>query len=60
MFISLCEQLHLLLDKMRKSVLVDHKNTVFEILEDPSPELIAIYQALKITWPKKFSYKPNL
>jgi transposase len=55
-----CEQFHLLLNRMRKINLVDHTNELFEIMEDPPSELAPIYLALKITWPKKFSNRPNL
>lgn len=55
-----CEQLHLMLDKMRKTHVVDSNNELFELLEDPPIELIPIYQALKIKWPKKFSNRPIL
>lgn len=54
------EQLHLLLDRMRVIRLVDYKNDLYEFIEDPPPQLPAIYQALKIKWPKKFGCKPNL
>ena len=54
------EQLHLMLDKMRKVQIVDHQNELFEFLEDPPAELTAIYQALKIKWSKKFGNRPNL
>ena len=55
-----CEQLHLMLDKMRKVQIVDQQNELFEFLEDPPAELPAIYQALKIKWSKKFGNRPNL
>jgi len=55
-----CDNLHLLLDQMRKTVITDHKSTVFEILEDPPPQLVHVYQALKISWPKKFSHRASL
>jgi transposase len=54
------EQLHLLLDRMRVVRLIDHKNDLFEFIEDPPLQLSSIYHALKIKWPKKFSCKPNL
>jgi transposase len=54
------EQLHLMLDKMRKVQIIDSQNELFEFLEDPPAELPAIYQALKIKWPKKFGNRPNL
>ena len=54
------EQLHLMLDKMRKVQIVDSKNELFEFLEDPPVELIPVYQALKIKWPRRFGNKPNL
>lgn len=54
------EQLHLLLDKMRIMRIIDHRNDLFELAEDPPPQLLPIYQALKIKWPKKFGYRPNL
>ena len=54
------EQLHLLLDKMRKVQIINHKNELFEIVENTPTELISVYRALKIKWPKKFSCRPNL
>ncbi len=54
------EQLHLMLDKMRKVQIIDSHNELFEFLEDPPAELPAIYQALKIKWSKKFGNRPNL
>ena len=54
------EQFHLLLNKMRKVHLVDYKDELFEIIEDPPPELVPAYLALKIKWPKKFGNRPNL
>lgn len=48
------EQMHLLLDKMRKVKIQDSNNQIFELLENPPPELITIYQKLHITWHKKF------
>jgi transposase len=55
-----CQQLHILLDKMRKAKITDQNNITFEFLEEPPPDLVDIYQALHITWPKKFSHKINL
>jgi transposase len=54
------EQLHLMLDKMRKVQIIDSQNELFEFLEDPPAELPAIYQALKIKWSKKVGNRPNL
>lgn len=54
------EQLHLLLNAMRKTKLTDDKDKTFEILEDPPPELPSIYRALKISWPLKFKYRADL
>lgn len=54
------EQLHLLLDHMRVTRIIDHRDDLFEIAEDPPPQLLPIYNALKIKWPKKFGYKPTL
>ena len=54
------EQLHLLLDRMRVMQIIDHKNDLFELAEDPPPQLLPIYCALKIKWPKKFGSRPNL
>lgn len=55
-----CEQLHLLLDRMRKVKIIDSNNEFFEIIEDPPCELIPVYKALKISWPNKFAYRANL
>ena len=49
-----------MLDKMRKVQIVDYKNELFELREEPPVELIPVYQALKIKWPRKFGNKPNL
>lgn len=54
------EELHLLLDKIRVTQLVDYKDNLFEILENPPEELPFIYQALNTKPPQKFSCKPNL
>lgn len=54
------EQLYLLLNRMRKVCIIDANNHSFEFLEDPPPELLAVYQALKIQWPEKFQYLPKL
>lgn len=54
------EQLHLILDRMRKVKIINHKNETFEFAEDPPIELIPVYRALHIKWPKKFVHKPNL
>jgi transposase len=50
------EQLHILLDKMRKVQIVNSQNELFEFFEDPPLDLIPVYHALKIKWPKKFGY----
>jgi transposase len=55
-----CEQLHLLLDRMRTVRIKNNKEEWFEFLEDPPPELIPVYQALKISWHKRFSYHTHL
>jgi len=54
------EQLHLMLGTMRKTQIVNDKGKVFELLEDPPLELISIYQALNISWPRKFKYRQDL
>jgi transposase len=54
------EQLHLMLDRMRKVKIIDSNNTPFELSENPPHELAPIYKALKISWPKKIISKPNL
>jgi transposase len=54
------EQLHLMLDAMRKTRITNDKDKVFEFLEDPPPELVPIYKTLKITWPQKFKYRADL
>jgi transposase len=54
------EQLHIMLDKMRKVQIIDSKNDVFEFFENPPAELISVYRMLKIKWPKKFGYNPDL
>ena len=55
-----CEQLHLLLNRMRIVRIINSKEEWFEVLEDPPPELIAVYQALKIGWHKRFSHHTGL
>lgn len=55
-----CDTLHTLLNKMRKIQIIDQKNTMFEFLENPQVELLPVYKALKITWPKNFSNHPVL
>lgn len=54
------EQLHLMLDKMRKVKIIDSNNTPFELTENPPHELAPVYKTLKISWPKKITYNPNL
>lgn len=54
------EQLHLLLDSMRKVSIINSDNNLIELLEDPPPELVPIYQALQIKWPRRFSYQVKL
>jgi transposase len=51
------EQLHLMLNRMRKVNLINSNDEQFEFLEDPPTELISVYQALKIKWPQKFKQK---
>lgn len=48
------EKLNLALRKMRKVNIIDREGNGFEILEDPPPELVPVYQALCIKWPQKF------
>jgi transposase len=48
------EQIHLMLDKMKKIRIQDSKDQIFELLENPPLELISIYQKLNISWHKKF------
>jgi transposase len=50
------EQMHLMLERMRKVKIQDSNNHSFELLEDPPLELIKIYQALNISWHKKFKF----
>lgn len=50
------DQLHLLLDKVRKVQLKDGKGQSFELLEDPPEQAIFIYRALNIPWHKKFTH----
>jgi transposase len=54
------EQLHLLLDKMRKVEIIDSNNELFEIAENLPCELIPVYKALNANWPNKFAYRANL
>jgi transposase len=54
------EQLHMTLFDLNKTVIVNHDNQEFELLQDPPLNLIPIYQALKLRWPKKFCYIPNM
>ena len=53
------EQFHQMLDRMRKVQIIDTKNELFEMLEDPPTEMVSAYRALKIKWPKRFSNQPN-
>ncbi|MCD8573786.1 MAG: IS1634 family transposase [Gammaproteobacteria bacterium] len=55
-----CEQLYILLDRMRVVEIKNTKDERYELLEDPPPELPHVYHALKLTWRKKFSHKPQL
>jgi transposase len=55
-----CEQLHLLLNRMRIVRIMNSKQECFNVLEDPPPELIAVYQALQIGWHKRFSQHTDL
>ena len=55
-----CEELHLLLDRMRKVQIIDSNNIFFELTENLPVELIPIYNALKITLPKKFCHLPSV
>lgn len=48
------EQMHLMLDKMRKVKIQDSNKHIFELLENPPLELIPIYQTLNIPWHQKF------
>ena len=50
------EQMHLMLDKMRKVQIQDSTNHTFELLENPPPGLIQIYQTLNIPWHIKFKF----
>ena len=54
------EQLHLMLDKMRKIEIIDSNNMLFELSENLPTELHQIYKALKIAWPKKITTKPTI
>jgi transposase len=49
------DQLHFLLNQMRVINMHHADNKMYAILEDTPPELPLIYQALHITWRKKFS-----
>lgn len=55
-----CEQLHLMLRKVRKVVLLNSREELFEILEDPPDNIAPIYHALDLKWHKKFQFKPQL
>lgn len=48
------EQLHLMLDKMRKVKIQNSNNQIFELLENTPLELPLIYQKLNIAWHRKF------
>ena len=54
------EQLHLLLAQMRITKIQHADKNTYVLLEDPPPELIPIYQALRIKWHKKFSQEALL
>ena len=49
------DELHLLLNQMRVTKVHHADNNMYVLLEDTPPELLLIYKALKIKWPKKFS-----
>ena len=55
-----CEEMHMMLNKMRKTEIIDSNDILFELSESPPNELIPIYKALKIKWPKKVFSRPNL
>lgn len=55
-FISI-EDLHFLLEKMRKIKLTNDSGDVFSILETPPSGLSSVYLSLNIPWPKKFENK---
>jgi len=50
------EQLHLLLGQMRITKIHHSDSVVYTLLEDPPNELIPIYRALHIEWPRKFTF----
>ena len=54
------DELHLLLDRIRVSRIIDTNHNLFEMLEDPPQEFASIYQALSIKIPAKFICKPTL
>ena len=54
------DQLHLLLDQMRVTNIHHVDNHIYTITEDPPPDLLVIYKALKIKWRQKFSQQEIL
>ncbi|MBS0351475.1 MAG: hypothetical protein JSR33_09890, partial [Proteobacteria bacterium] len=44
-----------LLNQMRVTKVHHADDSIYVLLEDPPPELVAVYQALNIPWHKKFS-----
>ena len=54
------DELHLLLNKMRIVKVHHADNKIYTLLENPPAELIPVYQALNIKWPKKFNQETIL
>lgn len=54
------DQLHRLLDQMRVTKVQHTDSNTYVLLEDPPPDLVPVYQALKLPWHKKFSQEPVL
>lgn len=50
------EQINFLLSQMNKVRIINSDNELFEILENPPPEIIPIYQILNIKLHKKFQF----
>lgn len=51
-----CDQLHLMLNKIRKIKVTDFNNESFELLENAPLELVPVYNALNINIPLRFQH----
>jgi transposase len=55
-----CDQIHYLLNQIQVTQIHHNDDTIYELLEDTPKECLKIYQALNLSWLKKFSHRPHL